>query len=106
MLDRRKAPRVHKPFQVQYSPANNILGSSSSTTDISATGLRMPIFHNIAPGNKIKLSIKMEPTEPAFEVTGEVRWLKKIKDLRFPFEAGIEFTQPSLYISDQILTYL
>ena len=103
MLDKRGAPRITKTFSVKYWPMSNLLGSSSATKDISSTGVRIPLYHRLEPGIEVKLNIQIEDSKDPFETTGQVRWLKKIEDLRFAFEAGIEFSQPSLYVCDQLL---
>jgi c-di-GMP-binding flagellar brake protein YcgR len=92
MEERRQYFRKNKSLAVAYQIQKGFLKIGSRSQDVSEAGMRLSVSQRLPPGVALDLEIRPEDSLPIL-ATGEVVWLKERDSFRFPFEAGIRFTE-------------
>ena len=93
MEERRKFIRIKKAFTVKHRMSSTLLGGVCLYEDISAGGLRLPIFQRLEPGMSLELDISLGELTEFIPALGRIVWVNEQFDARLPFVAGVEFVE-------------
>jgi hypothetical protein len=101
--DRRIFERIELELPLNY-PRDECVGESCvNTHDISAEGVGITSENELAPGDALKVYLKVPITNKAFPVQGKVIWSKRSGN---SFRAGISLDQVELMEFSAILRFL
>jgi len=92
MKERRQHTRMKASLEVTYSIIGQHLQSGSRSIDLSEGGIRLPVTRSFNPGMVLRMKINSPKTGKVISAEGEVIWIKRLPNPRFPFEIGIQFT--------------
>lgn len=80
--------------------------TGSRSEDISEGGISFPVFRSIEPGANLEIEIYITEFKKPILATGEVVWLHKRNDIRYPFLVGIKFVKIDLSDRHKLRSYL
>lgn len=106
--ERRRYPR-HYAVVADYRIGDSGLIKVSQVKNISAVGICLILYENIAAGTEIELKIYLPDTVSAISARGKVVWIERIKfesELKTRFETGIEFSEIGEFEQKEIAQYV
>lgn len=101
MKERRRHKRMRASLEVTYRITGHHLQSGSRSIDLSEGGMRLSVAQRLNPGTVLELKINSKKAGKVISAAGEVMWVNRRRDPKFPFEMGIKFTR--IAPSDRII---
>ncbi|MDD3296457.1 MAG: PilZ domain-containing protein [Candidatus Omnitrophica bacterium] len=106
MKERRQHIRINDSLKVSYQVIKSFRLVVTQSKDVSEGGISLPILQRLSPGMVIDLEIYLSDSQKPIKATGEIMWLKEIKDLKFPYMVGIKFLKIDSASLNRIRTYV
>lgn len=80
--------------------------TGSRSKDISEGGMCFPVHRSIEPGTNLELQIYIADSKKPILAIGEVMWLQKRDDVRYPFLAGVRFKNIDVLDRGKLRSYI
>lgn len=106
MEEKRQQIRINKSVTVTYEILGNFLGSSTPSKNISEGGIRLAVYQYLEPQMFLKLWIHIEDLKEPIVAMGQVVWLERREDRKYPYEIGIKFTRIAESNRIQLCNYI
>lgn len=104
--ERRKFERKKVALKVDYCIIEKPDGGESHSDNLCLGGICMPIMKRLNPGTLLELKIYLlsEFRKPIL-ATGQIVWVKRQNDKKYPFLTGVKFTSINPLDAKQIQSY-
>jgi c-di-GMP-binding flagellar brake protein YcgR len=90
--ERRFTVRLSNSVVVSYYVASDkFLKSSSRSSNVSQSGIRLSLSQGLDKDTIWDFEINFDEFPKSILVTGQVIWVRRVNNPRFPFEVGIKF---------------
>lgn len=106
MKDQRKHARISESLMISHKFLKGAYRTGSRSKDISEGGMCFPVYRSIEPGTSLELQIYIDDSEKPILAIGEVMWLQKRDDIRYPFLVGIRFKNIDVLDRGKLRSYI
>lgn len=91
MTEQRRYTRLSESLMISHRLLKGAYRTGSRSNDISEGGMSFPAYRSIEPGTNLELEIHIPESKKPIVAVGEVVWLRKREDVRYPFLVGVKF---------------
>ncbi len=106
MQENRQNVRLGKSLMVSYLPVKQLLRGGARSVNISMGGICLPSFKWLEIHTILDLEIFLAADVKPIKATGEVKWIKKRNDVKFPFEIGVRFIKIEPSLQDKLAEFI
>lgn len=107
MEERRKFIRVIESLRITYKvmvPPNGT--GECLTKSFGEGGISFTVQQKLNPGDVLELDIALPTLSGSIKATGQVVWVKEIKQFTLRFMMGVKFIDITPFERDEVLNYI
>lgn len=106
MTEQRKHIRINESLMISHRLLKEAYRTGSRSKDISEGGICFPAHRSFEPGTNLELEIHILEFKKPIVATGEVVWLRKRNDIKYPFLVGVKFIKIDLLDRRKLHNYI
>ncbi len=104
--NQRRHVRISKSLEVSFRAVKGFLRSGTRNKNISESGICLPISQHFSVGSLLEMEISSDDFKAPIKALARVAWITNHSDVKFPFEAGLEFLEISPDQRDILRDYI
>ena len=106
MAEQREHIRISESLMISHRLLEETYRTGFRSKDISEGGICFPSFRKFERGTNLELEIHISGFEKPIVVTGQVEWIHKTDDIKYPFSVGIKFIRINLLDRRKLHNYI